>query len=66
VITLSGVYCNEKRSYRDIEYDPLHVHFVDEEDKGLVPVGVQVARLHARLLLLADTLALIIEKRAQS
>jgi hypothetical protein len=45
-------------THRDVEHDSLHVHLVDEEDKGLVPVRVQVARLDARLLLLADALAL--------
>ena len=44
--------------YRDIEHNPLHVHLVDEEDERLVPIRVQVARLDARLLLLADALAL--------
>ncbi len=45
-------------SHRDIQIDPLHVHFVDDKDEGLVPVGIQVARLHRRLLLLTNALAL--------
>ena len=44
--------------YGDVEEDPLHVHLVDDEDEGLVPVGIQVARLDRGLLLLADALAL--------
>ena len=45
-------------SYRHFQGDPLHVHLVDDKDEGLVPVGVQVAALHARLLLLANPLTL--------
>lgn len=45
-------------SYGDVQVDPLHVHLVDDEDEGLVPVGIQVARLDRCLLLLADTLTL--------
>ena len=44
--------------YGDVEEDPLHVHLVDDEDERLVPVGIQVARLDRRLLLLADAFAL--------
>ena len=52
------IMLKEKGADRNIEGDPLHVHFVDDEDEGLVPVGVQVAGLHACLLLLANTLLL--------
>ena len=44
--------------YRDIKGHFLHVHFVDDEDKGFVPVRVEVAALHACLLLLPDSLIL--------
>ena len=44
--------------YRDIKGHFLHVHFVDDEDKGFVPVRVEVAALHARLLFLPDSLVL--------
>lgn len=47
----------------DVEVDALHVHLVDDKDKGLVPVGVQVARLDRSLLLLADALVLRIKRR---
>ena len=52
-----------RRTYGDVEVDPLHVHFVDDEDEGLVPVRVQVARLDGRLLFLAD--ALLLQKKRE-
>lgn len=45
-------------AYRYIQIDSLHVHFVNEEDEGLIPVWIQVARLDARLLFLANPFAL--------
>ena len=54
----AGLFWTVDKTNRDIEGDPLHVHLVDDEDEGLVPVGVQVAALHARLLLLPDSFAL--------
>ncbi len=46
-------------SHRDVQVDPFHVHLVDDEDKGLVPVRVQVAGLYCSLLLLSYALALL-------
>ena len=43
-------------AHRNIKGHSFHIHFVDDKDKGLVPVGVQVAALHACLLLLPNPL----------
>ena len=48
--------------YRDVQGDSLHLHLLDDEDEGLVPVGIQVAALHARLLFLPDPLLLGVEQ----
>ena len=48
--------------YRDIKGHFLHVHLVDDENEGFVPVGVEVAALHARLLLLPDSLVLCVKE----
>ena len=48
--------------YRDVESHFLHIHLVDDEHEGLVPVRVQVAALHARLLLLSNSLVLCIKE----
>ena len=45
-------------TYRYIQVDSFHIHFINKENKGLVPVGIQVARLDTRLLFLANSLAL--------
>ena len=48
--------------YRDIKGHFLHVHLVNDENEGFVPVGVEVAALHARLLLLPDSLVLRVKE----
>merc|ERR1719206_1128233 len=49
-------------THRDIQGYSLHIHFVNNEDKGLVPVRVQVAALHARLLLLPNPFLLRVKQ----
>ena len=45
-------------TYRHIQVDSFHIHFVNEENKWLVPIWIQVARLDTCLFLLANPLAL--------
>ena len=49
-------------AHRDVQGHPLHVHLLDDEDKGLVPVRVKVATLHAGLLLLSNSFVLSVEQ----
>ena len=44
--------------YRDIKCNSLHIHLVNDKHEGFVPVGIQVATLHAGLLLLSNPLLL--------
>merc|ERR1719234_3051634 len=49
-------------AHRDIKGHFLHVHLVNDENEGFVPVWVEVAALHARLLLLTNSLLLCIKE----
>ena len=52
----------EGGAHRDVQGHPLHVHLLDDEDEGLVPVGVKVATLHACLLLLSNSFVFSVEQ----
>ena len=47
-----------KETNRNIQGNSFHIHFVNNENKGFIPVRVQVATLHACLLLLPNPLLL--------
>ena len=47
--------------YRDIKSNSLHIHLVNDKHEGFVPVGIQVAALHAGLLFLSNPLLLNIK-----
>ena len=59
ILTLAQIL---PRLYRDIQSDSLHLHLLDDKDKGFVPVGIQVAALDAGLLLLSNPLLLLVKQ----
>ena len=55
-------FSTKQRLYRDIQSDSLHLHLLDDKDKGFVPVGIQVAALDAGLLFLSNPLLLLVKQ----
>ena len=50
-------------NYRNININAFHVHFINKEDERFIPIRVQIARFHARLLFLSNSFSLENENR---